>query len=433
MNAPAQSSQVKSATRTLDIIEYVVAHPRPLVAQEIATALGIPVSSLSYLLSTLVERDYLVRSVGKVPDYEIYYLFLDRGRQVVRPNGNLAYILPNTFLFNVNASDYRTTMLQRWAVDEIIDCTAVNIFDEANVRNAILKTTRAESAAEVGYRKTNGKFNLAELLDRPTRKIPAFKLQQNNVNWGLLFKLEEDALQLVRKLGRYPQLNERFEVSQGYIPYRKKDLIKLHGKDEGEAIVKERKWHATRALDKTYIEELWGRSLSRYQFTPSGSFVRYGQHVASYVDMRFFDRKRLLIREITNPRVMATLVTEKYVNDPQIVSIIPRDGASLEVLWAIFNSRFASFYHFCSSPKATKGLFPKILVRDVRNFPVPDAIDSDSGDEIARLVRKAFQYHADGKFDELKGIEVDLDIAIEDLYNLSLNEREIVDRELSVR
>ena len=57
----AQSSQVKSATRTLDIIEYVVAHPRPLVAQEIATALGIPVSSLSYLLATLVERDYLVR------------------------------------------------------------------------------------------------------------------------------------------------------------------------------------------------------------------------------------------------------------------------------------------------------------------------------------------------------------------------------------
>lgn len=57
----APSSQVKSATRTLDIIEYVVAHDRPLVAQEIAVALGIPVSSLSYLLSTLVERAYLSR------------------------------------------------------------------------------------------------------------------------------------------------------------------------------------------------------------------------------------------------------------------------------------------------------------------------------------------------------------------------------------
>jgi IclR family transcriptional regulator, acetate operon repressor len=59
--SPAASSSVKSATRTLDIIEYVVAAARPLVAQEISTALGIPVSSLSYLLATLVERSYLER------------------------------------------------------------------------------------------------------------------------------------------------------------------------------------------------------------------------------------------------------------------------------------------------------------------------------------------------------------------------------------
>jgi IclR family acetate operon transcriptional repressor len=61
MSDNAQNSQVKSATRTLDIIEFVVAHGRALVAQEIATALGIPVSSLSYLLATLVDRGYLVR------------------------------------------------------------------------------------------------------------------------------------------------------------------------------------------------------------------------------------------------------------------------------------------------------------------------------------------------------------------------------------
>lgn len=57
----AHSSSVKSATRTLDIIEYVVSAGRPLVAQEISNALGIPVSSLSYLLSTLAERGYLQR------------------------------------------------------------------------------------------------------------------------------------------------------------------------------------------------------------------------------------------------------------------------------------------------------------------------------------------------------------------------------------
>lgn len=60
-SSAAHSSSVKSATRTLDIIEYVVSAGRPLVAQEISNALGIPVSSLSYLLSTLAERDYLQR------------------------------------------------------------------------------------------------------------------------------------------------------------------------------------------------------------------------------------------------------------------------------------------------------------------------------------------------------------------------------------
>lgn len=59
--ADASTSPVKSATRTLDIIEYVVARDRAVVAQEIAAALAIPVSSLSYLLNTLVERGYLAR------------------------------------------------------------------------------------------------------------------------------------------------------------------------------------------------------------------------------------------------------------------------------------------------------------------------------------------------------------------------------------
>ena len=56
------SPHVKSALRTLDIIEYVVARGHPAVAQEIASALLIPVSSLSYLLATLVERGYLARA-----------------------------------------------------------------------------------------------------------------------------------------------------------------------------------------------------------------------------------------------------------------------------------------------------------------------------------------------------------------------------------
>ncbi len=60
MTKPTQPT-VKSAMRTLDIIEYVVGNPSGVAAQDIAAALQIPVSSLSYLLGTLCERTYLRR------------------------------------------------------------------------------------------------------------------------------------------------------------------------------------------------------------------------------------------------------------------------------------------------------------------------------------------------------------------------------------
>lgn len=84
---------VKSAMRTLDVIEYVVARPPGVGAQEIALALGIPVSSLSYLLATLVERDYLRRDgrryfAGKGLDRlgrpHAEYSLVDRARPLIK-------------------------------------------------------------------------------------------------------------------------------------------------------------------------------------------------------------------------------------------------------------------------------------------------------------------------------------------------------------
>lgn len=62
MSGQTPSAPVKSALRTLDILELLAEPSRALTAQEISVTLGIPVSSLSYLLSTLVERGYLERS-----------------------------------------------------------------------------------------------------------------------------------------------------------------------------------------------------------------------------------------------------------------------------------------------------------------------------------------------------------------------------------
>lgn len=52
------STSVKSASRTIDILEQI-ARRGPATARELSRATRIPESSLSYLLATLVERDWL--------------------------------------------------------------------------------------------------------------------------------------------------------------------------------------------------------------------------------------------------------------------------------------------------------------------------------------------------------------------------------------
>jgi IclR family transcriptional regulator, acetate operon repressor len=54
----AVTGSVKSAARTIDIVEQI-ARKGPATARELSRATRIPESSLSYLLATLVERDWL--------------------------------------------------------------------------------------------------------------------------------------------------------------------------------------------------------------------------------------------------------------------------------------------------------------------------------------------------------------------------------------
>lgn len=375
------------------------------------------------------EREYLVSSLKKVPDFEIYYWFINRSRQILRPEGVLGFIIPNSILFNVGAASYRKSLFEGWRLDEVLDCTDVSVFVDAVVRNAIITFTKTGPTTTLGYRNTKAAASFADLIGRPLLSIGREAVEAGNDNWGLLFKLDNDVLELVSKLRTLPKLDAQFQVSQGYIPYRKSDLIATYGEVEGTAIVKERMWHAATKVDAGYIEELWGQSLSKYAHQPTGSFVKYGSHVAGYVDLKFFNQKRLLVREITNPTVIATLVKDTFVNDPQIISIIPGEGeCSLECLWGILNSTFAAFYHFNASPKATKGLFPKILVRDVKQFPMPSDEKRDDMKSFAGLVASAIATKAADPNADVEELEDKINKAVFDLYGLSAGERDVVHR-----
>jgi DNA-binding IclR family transcriptional regulator len=59
---PQRENEVKSAARTIELLELLAAEPTPLTLTEIAERLSLPVSSLHQLLRTLVLRGWLSTS-----------------------------------------------------------------------------------------------------------------------------------------------------------------------------------------------------------------------------------------------------------------------------------------------------------------------------------------------------------------------------------
>lgn len=329
-------------------------------------------------------RTKIVGLWGHLPDYEIYYYFIELARQILKPHGTLGYIVPNTWLFNMNASMFRSTVLNHWKIIEILDCSQFNIFESVTVRNTVFNMQLSDTGSDViGFRNTSNADKFSELINEELEIIAKDKLLSLNQNWGLAFSRSEEIIELVHRISSNQlTIGEAFNLSQGYIPYRRSDLIKVYGTEKGNAIIENRLWHSNEKIDDSYIQEIYGRDITKFNFYASGNYVKYGKHVACYVDELFFSSERLLVREITNPQIIACIVNKKYINDPQLINIIYKEKKtlSLKVLWAILNSSLATFYHFNHSPKATKGAFPKILIADLKNFPLPEISETAKTD-----------------------------------------------------
>lgn len=369
---------------------------------------------------------------GKVPDYEIYYYFIEIAHNLLKNKAMLSYIIPNTWLFNTFAEKYRINLLKLWDIKEILDCSKFGIFESATVRNSINLFQKEAGYGFVGYRNTENVSCFQDLVKKPLLKMENSLMTEMNQNWGLAFQLNSGIINIIMKINKIgSKLNDFWDLSQGYIPYRKSDLAKIYGEEKAKDIVENRLWHSNKKEDNTYIQEIFGRDLNKYTYKKQNSFVKYGKHLATYVDLKYFNQPRILVREITNPTVIACLVSELMVNDPQIITIINKEDGNndLRMLWAILNSKLATFYHFNHSPKATKGAFPKILVKDLKEFPIAWGTDEIN----KKLISLSEEIHNMKQNDinaDTSEKEAEIDKLVYQLYGLTDEEIKIVEESL---
>ena len=367
-------------------------------------------------------RAAIVEGLDKVPDYEIYYYFIQIASQLLMENGLLSYIIPNTYLFNAYANNYRTDILNNWNIIEILDCTKFPIFESAVVRNTInIWQKGAVKNGVVGYRNTANASSFEDLITTPTEHITKPDLLDMNQNWGLAFYLPQTHIKIINKIGSCKNTIQSFfpDISQGLIAYDKY-------RGQSAEIIRTRAYHYS-AYKEGLKRWLWGEDVKRYSVKWNGKeYIDYCEGIANPRQPKFFIGKRILVREITNPSIFAALTDDELYNDPSIIIIKDNLAYSLDIVLGILNSKLATFYHFNHSPKATKGIFPKILVQDIKDFPLPEIPNAEKSHMESLVITILATKRKNPQADTIS-YEQEIDKIVFHLYGLTYDEVLIVD------
>jgi adenine-specific DNA-methyltransferase len=370
-------------------------------------------------------REHIYRTLGAVPDHEIFYLFINLASHIIKKNGDTCQIVPNSLLFNHFAQVYRERLLHEWRNIQIDDLTEYKIFDGVVVHNIIFHAQRGIGREGISFRRTKTGKSLAKFLESNLEFAAPELLSEWIRNWGLVFRLSARELELIRKVRSTAARLETFfpRISQGLIAYDRHQ-----GQDK--SIIETRTYHSNTA---TTTNKPWlrGEDVTRFRVEWNGTdYIEYSDNLANPREPEFFREARILVREITNPRIFAGYSDDEQYNDPALINIlVPTDAVfSGWALLGILNSKLASFYHFNSSPKATKGAFPKILVEDIRVFPLPDPVRCVRLlTRLGERTKKLAQLAGSDDRAEFEALDRQNEIDVYNLYDLRADEVNIVE------
>ncbi len=166
-------------------------------------------------------------------------------------------------------------------------------------------------------------------------------------------------------------LNDLVEIKAGLKAYEKD---KGEPKQTAEDVVN-RIYDYDHQFDENTFKYLEGKDVGRYYTNWSGLYLRYGKHLAAPRTFNLFDGKKIIVREITGnfPKcLIATYSEDVYLFNMSNIAIVEKANSeiSLKYITAILNSKLLSYYFVKNTAKSVRKLFPKIILNDLRKFPI---------------------------------------------------------------
>jgi len=320
--------------------------------------------------------------------YDYFQIFIELGIKLLKNQGLLGYIVPDSLLALSNRSIVRKYIYDTSKIKEIYHSGPQ--FEDPVVSNIIIILEKESNIAEREKNRIKVKIDTQELREIVQK---SFK----NWNYKFLIHLNDDDISIIIRLSeKFPKLRElmvkddfKILLSRGveltktgeiiyciqckkYFPIPKKEFLcpdcKTHLKEEHiEKIVVDSNPKKNKDHYKLFVD-----SIQRYQIRDY-KYIEINKNGINYKDPEIYE-DRIIIRQLSQNNLICasydknSSLTSQSLYNLKICQSPIREFNNIYLL-GIINSLLLSYY-FIQSFGSYKKLFPRILIEKIKDLPI---------------------------------------------------------------
>lgn len=415
-NQESVIEEIKNNKIYENAFEWRFEFPEVLNDEGIFLGFDVVIGNPPYLSSKVFPKnfmDYLNNSyITSQYQLDLYVSFLERGINLLKIKGRIAYITPNSWLKNIMFSNCRKYLLNTVDFESIFP-NLVNVFAEASVDTLIFIAVKGG---------TNNGIKVYDFHDQ----IPIFKHDvdqmrfKNNDRSNFDISVSSNIQTIIEKVKKLSiKLEDITDITRGVNPYDKQ-------RGQNEETIKNKIYHATYKKDITFVPEIRGKHVNSYNYQwDNKHFISYGTWLAAPRELKFFTGPRIIMRQVLGVTLNCTIIEEDFIIDQSVFIAKPKPPYlnEINVIQGLLASKLISFF-FKYSNNEFDAVFPKIKIGEFRELPVFKDL-KNAADTLSTLVSKRLTISAPNG----RNLEAEIDQLVYQLYGLTKEEIKIVEDE----
>lgn len=352
----------------------------------------------------------------------LYSIFIERSMYLLKKNGILGFIIPNTFLLNVTAEKIRKNVLEKSKIRMLLNIKD-KIFEHAEIGgNAIIILSK-------DYVTNSYEIQVAEIFDKENFKtnfinfypikqhyflqIENYKLYTNLSTIALMEKITKDT----KKLG------DIVCFYQGIITGNNSQFI------------------TNQKLNDNYKPIVRGKDIQKYSLVFKNRYILFDKtKLWSNTNEKYFLSKEKIISRQTGDKLIAVYDDQQYYSlDSTHIQILKDNNFLLKYILALFNSALINFYYKEMVQEEDRP-FAQVKIVNLKKLPIKIlSLNSQQSfvklvDQLLYLYKTLRELSEDEQntykkiISEIRNIENTIDELVYNVYELTEDEIQLLEK-----